>query len=876
MALAAGTRLGPYEIVAPAGAGGMGEVYRARDTRLNREVAIKVLPEHLSRNPELRERFEREARAISQLSHPHICVLYDIGKHENADYLVLEYLEGETLGTRVRRGPLPTDQVLKYGAQMAEALDKAHRHGVVHRDLKPDNVMLTKSGVKLLDFGLAKPVTGAVGVASSSAATMTHSPLTTEGTLVGTFQYMSPEQLEGEEADVRSDIFGLGCVLYEMVTGRRAFEGKSTAKVVAAIMTSEPPPISTLSPLTPAPLERVVKKCLAKDPEERWQNAGDLASELRWIAESGSQAAAAIPAPARSRRRLLNRLALPLVAAAAILAGFLLRSPTVQPAFRVAVNLLPGSNLIEGQAALSPDGQMVVMALTDADGKARFWIRSLSSDTAQPMAETEGAIYPFWSPDSRYIGFFATDGKIRKIAANGGGHAEALANIPWSVYGGTWNREGSIVFSSGHLGLYQISVSGGTAVKIAVAAGMTDLRWPSFLPDGKHVLVTSNAVSSGIFAVSLATGEVQPVLPGENSPAQYVEPGYVLFSRGGVLLAQPFDLRSMRVTGSAQSIAELIATGTSGIGGPTFSASRDGLLLYQTASQAQLTWVDTNGKKLSTIGEPGYLSSPYLSPNGKYAMVTVVAPGQKNQKLWLYDLDSGTASPFTFGEGDDLFPVWSPDGKKVAFASNRGGKQQDIYIKPVGGGSSEQLILGGDGDKQPDRWSADGRYILFDNNGPKTKATDVWALPLFGDRKPFPVVETSAVDYYGIFSADGKWVAYDSDESGRGEIYVVPFPGPGGKWQISTGGGAIPFWPPGSELFYLTADFRLIGLEYSVDGSNFKTGKSRLLFGGRSLASTAGYDVHPDGKRWLLALTSGEPNVSPLLLVTNWTALLKH
>src|ERR1700693_4799403 len=425
MALASGTRLGPYEIVAPAGAGGMGEVYRARDTRLNREVAIKVLPDHLSSNPDLRERFEREARAISRLSHPHICVLYDIGKQEGADYLVLEYLEGETLGTRVRRGPLPTDQVLKYGAQMAEALDKAHRHGVVHRDLKPDNVMLTKSGIKLLDFGLAKPVLGAVGVASSGAATMTHRPLTTEGTLVGTFQYMSPEQLEGEEADARSDIFGLGCVLYEMVTGRRAFEGKSTAKVVAAIMTTEPPPLTTLSPLAPAGLERAVKKCLAKDPDERWQNAGDLASELRWIQESGSQSGVPAPVATRARGKFLRWGTLILAALAlGILGGFRLRRPVAQPVLRVAVNLPPGSTLLQGQSfALSPDGQMVVMTLTDADGKVKFWIRSLSSDTAQPMPETDSAVYPFWSPDSQYVGFFAADGKLRKIAA-AGGHAD--------------------------------------------------------------------------------------------------------------------------------------------------------------------------------------------------------------------------------------------------------------------------------------------------------------------------------------------------------------------------------------------------------------------------------------------------------------------
>jgi len=871
MPLAAGTRLGPYEIVAPAGAGGMGEVYRARDTRLNREVAIKVLPDHLSGNPELRERFEREARAISQLSHPHICVLYDIGKQEGADYLVLEYLEGETLGMRVRRGPLPTDQVLKYGAQMADALDKAHQHGVVHRDLKPDNVMLTKSGIKLLDFGLAKPVLGAVGVASSGAATMTHSPLTTEGTLVGTFQYMAPEQLEGQEADARSDIFGLGCVLYEMVTGRRAFEGKSTAKVVAAIMTTEPAPMTALSPLTPAPLERAVKKCLAKDPEERWQSAGDLSSELRWIAESGSESGMAIPAPVRSQRKLLRWVAMALVAAAGILTGFLLRRPAAQPVLRMAVNLPPGSSLVQGQpAVLSPDGQMVVMTLTDVDGKGKFWIRSLSSDTAQPMAETEGAVSPFWSPDSQYIGFFAADGKLRKISAAGGGHAEAVGSIPWAVYGGTWNREGMIVFSSGHLGLYQISASGGTAVKVPIAEkDQAAYRWPSFMPDGKRVLVTNESLG-GIFAVSLATGQVQLVLPGENSPAQYVEPGYLLFLRGGILLAQPFDAGSLRTTGSAQSVAESVSTGTS------FSVSRNGLLLYQTASEAQLTWVDPDGKKISTVGDPGYLSSPYLSPDGRYAMVTVLPPGQKNQKLWLYDLNQGTASPFTFGNGDDLYPTWSPDSRQVAFASTRGGSQEDIYVKPVGGGSSEQLVLGDEGNKEPDRWSADGRYILFDYTSTKTKATDIWALPMFGDHKPFPVVQGPEIDYYGMFSPDGKWVAYESDESGRGEIYVVPFPGPGGKWQVSTRGGLQPLWPPGKELLYWGVDSRMFAVEYATQGPNFIAGKSRVLFGGRSWASAAGFDVSRNDKRWLFALPVGEPNASPLILTTNWTAMLKH
>ena len=461
---------------------------------------------------------------------------------------------------------------------------------------------------------------------------------------------------------------------------------------------------------------------------------------------------------------------------------------------------------------MSPDGQKIVMGLTDADGKARFWIRSLSSDAAQPMAETEGAIYPFWSPDSQNIGFFATDGKLRKIALNGGGHAEAIGTVPWTVYGGTWGREGKIVFSSGHLGLFQISASGGTAAKIPVPEnGSASFRWPSFLPDGKHVLVTSTAASGGIFVVDLATGELQPVLPGENGPAQYVEPGYLLFSRGGVLMAQPFDLRSMRATGNPQSVAESVSTGTSGIGASISRLRETGCSCISPPSKPNSPgWIPRARSSRRSVNRDTCLN-PYLSPDGRYAMVTVAGPGQKNQKLWLYDLDSGTASPFTFGEGDDLYPAWSPDSQQVAFASNRNGSQEDIYVKPVGGGSGERLLLGGEGNKEPDRWSADGRYILFDNNGQKTKATDVWALPLFGDRKPFPVVQSPGWTITAHSLPDGKWVAYNSDESGRGEIYVVPFPGPGGKWQISTGGGMSPFWPPGKELFYFTPDFRMVG-----------------------------------------------------------------
>ena len=870
MTLTAGTKLGPYEIQSPLGAGGMGEVYRARDTRLNRDVAIKVLPEHLSQNAELRERFEREARAISQLSHPHICVLHDIGDHDGTSYLVLECLEGETLGARLRKGSLPPDQVLKYGAQIADALDKAHRRGVVHRDLKPDNVMVTKSGVKLLDFGLAKPLATPTGMSSSIVATMTHSPLTTEGTLVGTFQYTAPEQLEGKEADARTDIFALGCVLYEMSTSKRAFDGKSTASVVAAIMGAEPVSLSTIAPLTPPALEWAIRKCLNKDPEERWQSAGDLAGELRWISEGGSRAGVAVPVAVRTRRGLLRWGALVLALAAGGALGFVLKRAPSWPVMRVAVNLPLGNTLVPGNAAvLSPDGNQVVMNLADAQGRPKLWVRSLSSDGAQPLEGTEGGILPFWSPDSRFIAFFAVDGKLRKIPA-AGGPTEALCDV-WQTYGGTWSRHGIIVFATGRKGLYQVPASGGTPTRIPIPEkDAADYRRPSFLPDSKYFLVTSNAASGGIFVVSLDTGAVQHVLPNESSPASYVEPGYLLYLHGDGLMAQPFDLRNLRITGTGQRIAESVFTGDM-----SFSVTAGGLLLYQRAFQTQLTWFDPDGNKLSTVGPRGYVSSPYISPDGKYAIAAVTDPRQGRLKLWLYDLNRGTESPFTFGDGSEQYPAWSPDSQQVAFSSTRAG-QEDIYVKPVGGGSQEQPLLTDPGEKEPDRWSSDGRYILFDYISKSTHGTDVWAAPLFGDHKPFPVAQGPGNDNWGVFSPDGKWVGYSSDESGRAEIYIVPFPGPGGKWQISTAGGIASFWPTSNELYYLTPDAHVMAVELEFQKANLVVGKSRQLFGGRAFGNAGGLFPGPDRKRWLVAFPVDEPSASPLILTTNWTAALAH
>lgn len=657
---------------------------------------------------------------------------------------------------------------------------------------------------------------------------------------------------------------------FHLDVGKRAFDGKSTASVVAKIMGAEPVPLSRVAPLTPPALEWAVRRCLNKDPEERWQSAGDLAGELRWILEGGSRAGVAVPAAVRTRRGLLRWSALVLALGGSVVLGFLLKRAPLQPVMRVGVNLPPVNTLVPGNAAvLSPDGKQIVMNLADAQGRPKLWVRSLAIDGAQSLEGTEGGILPFWSPDSRFIAFFAVDGKLRKIPG-GGGPSEAVCDV-WQTYGGTWGRNGIIVFATGRRGLFQVPASGGTPVRIPISEkDAADYRRPSFLPDGKHLLVTSNAASGGIFVVSLDTGAVQSVLSNESSPASYVEPGYLLYLHGDGLIAQPFDLRNLRVAGTGQRIAESVFTGDM-----SFSAAAGGLLLYQRAFHTQLTWFDPDGNKLSTVGSPGYISAPYISPDGKYAIASVTDPRQGRLKLWLYDLNRGTESPFTFGDGSEQYPAWSPDSKQVAFSSTRAG-QEDIYVKPVGGGSQERPLLTDPGDKEPDRWSSDGRYILFDYVGKSTHGTDVWAAPLFGDHKPFAVAQGPGNDNWGVFSPDGKWVAYSSDESGRAEIYVVPFPGPGGKWQISTAGGIVSYWPANNELYYFTPDTHVMAVELEFQGTNLVVGKSRQLFGGRAFGNAGGLFPVPDRKRWLVAFPVDEANASPLILTTNWTAALAH
>ncbi len=876
-----GTKLGPNEIIGALGAGGMGEVYRARDSRLDRTVAIKVLPSHLSADAERRQRLEREARAVSSLNHPHICTLYDIGQYDGTDYLVLEYLEGETLADRLGRGPLPTDQLLRIAIEITDALEKAHHQGVIHRDLKPGNIMLTKAGSKLLDFGLAKPALRQESTLQSSLPTAAK-PLTAEGALVGTFHYMAPEQFEGKDADARSDLFALGSVLYEMATGKRAFEGKTTASVIAAVLERQPAPITSVQPMTPPALERVVMTCLEKDPEERYQSAHDLKLQLQWIAEAGSQAG--VPAPVVARRKNRERVTWAIIGVLAVLSvllavGFILRAPKAQPLIRASISLPPQAMTPPlGFFSISPDGRRLVFVAAAAGGQPQLWVRPLDSLAAQPLAGTEQAMYPFWSPDSHYVGFFA-EGKLKKIDPSGG-PAQSLCNAP-DGRGGAWGGDDVIAFAPGVFsGIFRVPAIGGTPVEVTSPANPGDsYRFPSFLPDGRHVLFLSQTGSGKkdlLQVVSLESKEVKTIAE-ISSNAVYDSSGYLLYQREGNLVAQRFDAGKFVLSGDAFPVIEHVPTDADR-GNVLFSVSSQGILVYpggENSSKAQLTWFDRDGKQLGTLGEPEDLGGPALSPDGKKVVASISGANGKFS-LWMFDVTRGISSRFTFTDSSDFFSVWSPDGKQVAYSSNRAGRLE-LYVKPASGVESEQLLVTGEGESMPMDWSRDGRYLAYQTQSRTTKKFDLWILPITGDRKPFPFIGTDASEEAGTFSPDGRWFAYMSDESGRYEIYVVPFPGHGGKWQVSSSGGGFPSWVAnGTELDYFTNDRKWMAVEVNGKGNDFSIGTSKTLFGGKPIPvfPQRGAFVTRDGKK-LLTPVQGDTGSVPFTLVTNWGAAIK-
>lgn len=883
MPLLFGSKIGPYEIIASAGAGGMGEVYRARDTRLDRTVAIKILPAYLSERPDAKQRFEREARAISSLQHPNICTLFDIGSQNGTDYLVMEYLEGETLADRLKKGPLPPDQVLKYGVEIAEGLEKAHRSGIIHRDLKPGNIMLTKSGAKLMDFGLAKAAAAAPvsGLTATMASPEPSHPLTAAGTMVGTFQYMSPEQVEGKEADARSDIFAFGAVLYEMATGKRAFAGKSQASIVASILASEPQPISSVQPMSPPALDRVVVGCLAKDAEERWQTAHDVKLQLQWIAEGGSQAG--IPAPVSARRKTSQHMAwtvaaVCLLAAIGSGAAWLLRTPSPRRPVRVSI-LAPDENSFKPfDIAISPDGAKLAFAAVEVThGKTQLWVRPLDSASAQPLAGTDGATEPFWSADSQTIGFFA-DGKLKRIEASGGG-LQVLADAP-VPRGGTWNRDGVILFSPTSTGgLYRIRASGGTvepATTLDSSKNENSHRWPCFLVDGKRFVYivwngSSGTAAAQVYGGSLESKEKIFVTESGGKPA-YTRPGYLLYVRGSNLMAQRFDESHLHLTGEPTPVVEQL--GRDYTFDSAYSVSDEGTLVAHSGgvSTSELTWYDRSGKGAERLGTDNF-NVIRFSPDG-HTLATSIYDNSGGEDIWLFDLARGVRTRFTFGPALSDDPVWSPDGKMIVFDSNRTGTYA-LYEKPSNGTQKEQVVFADPAVKFTTSWSPDGKYVIFDRIDPQSKGkTAIWVLPMFGDHKAYPLITTDFNNTYSQFSLDGHWVAYDSNESGKDEIYAVAFPNASARFQISTaGGGNVQWRADGKELYYTDPDNKLMAVDVATKGDTLQIGTPHELWQPRLQGVNPPYAT-ADGKRFLaneLPLQA----TSHLTIVLNWDAELK-
>jgi eukaryotic-like serine/threonine-protein kinase len=896
MALVAGTRLGPYEIVSPLGAGGMGEVYRARDTRLDRDVAIKVLLANLSSDTSLKQRLEREAKAVSKLSHPHICALYDVGHQDGIDFLVMEYLEGETLEQRVQKGPLPTEQTCRYAAQVADGLAKAHKLGITHRDLKPANVMLTKGGAKLMDFGLAKESGPAPLAAALTEITVRQAKLTSEGMIVGTFQYMAPEQLEGKEADARTDIFALGEVIYEMATGNPAFSGKSRASLIAAILTTEPAPITQLQPIAPLALERVVQRCLAKDPDERWQSASDLASELAWIA-SGSSTVVHAPTSHKQKKTVpwIWLGALAVIATATFVVTRSYFTPTA-PNFanRVRWNIrAPEKNAFRstvdavGRVVISPDGQRIAFVASDESGRTRLWVRALDALDAQPLEGTEGASDPFWSPDSRSLAFFANK-QLRRMEATGG---PILNLCPAEVgRGGSWNQDGIIVFAPFvNGGIQQVPATGGSPVavtKIDTASRETTHRWPYFLPDGKHFLYLAASHTDighsrdALYVASLDGKENKFVLHAHANAA--FANGYLLYVRESTLMAQPFDLRRLQLTGEAQSVAENVET-DSGWWHSVFTVSDNGILAFAASANAknQLLWFDRSGKQLGSVGEPGDYRTLRLSRDGQQLAVEMTQSGASD--LWVFDLKQNTKSQLTFGSFSNTMPAWSPDRRLLAFSSNRQNGVVDIFKQPSGSPQSEEVLLQSPLDKFVADWSPDGHYLLYAQVDGRTPTggikASLMALPLHGEAKPTQLVKWPLFDNAGRFSPDGHWIAFGSRIAGPQQVFVVPFPGPGNPKQLSPATGMNPIWrKDGKSIFYLTADFgSVMETEVEAKGNDFTIGKTRLLF---KIAAESGsyqfypFDVSADEQKFIIN-SRPEQSGKEITVIANWRAGLK-
>jgi eukaryotic-like serine/threonine-protein kinase len=904
MPLTSGSKLGPYEIQSSLGAGGMGEVYAARDTRLDRTVAIKVLPEHLSEKPEAHARFEREARAVSSLNHPNICQLYDVGEQNGVRYIVMEYIQGETLADRLKKGPLSLEQLTRVGAEIGDGLQAAHRSGIVHRDLKPGNIMLTKSGAKILDFGLAKggSVSGSAHdlmVTLSSPALS--DPLTAEGSLVGTFQYMAPEQVEGKEATACSDIFSFGAVLYEMATAKRAFEGKSQISVASSILEKDPPPIISILPTAPPALDHVVRGCLAKDPDARWHSAGDVARELRWIGTSSastSQSGTTQAPPLPVGRRIRERIAWAAVAATllGVVLWLALRPAPLNPI--VHSSLLPPPDTVfdfngdfSGPPVLSADGSQVAFCAHTAKERESIYIQPLDSTAPRKLAGTEGSTFPFWSPDGQTIGFFS-EGKLKTIPASGG-PVSSIADAP-NPRGGAWGADNTIVYSPDYRDpLWVVHPSQMDAKRLTTLDQSlhSTHRWPSFLPDGKHFLflATNHGGASvdkyGIF-IGSTDGHQSNLILATDSAAQYVA-GYLLFHRQSQLMAQKFNWRDGTLSGAPMTLVDKVNFDV-GTWHTTFTAAANGVLLYQGSSATpgyDFMWLDRKGNVVGKAAESLEYNGERISPDGKRV---AVALGDPKPDIWIIDFARGSRTRLTFDTGIHSMPSWSADGQRVIYVAQAGlnvTTGSSIRAKQSSGTGQEEVVL--DGATMPGgpfsllwpQWTPDGKYLAYQKQNGPSNAT-FWAQPTTGDQKPFLVLQPQSPQSRIVqtrLSPDGHWLAYTSTDSGREEVYVTTFPTPSGRWQISQGGGGYPFWRgDGKELYFAgLSDASAYAVELKINGTQLESGVPQPLFVVRNTSSVGTlFDVAPDGQRFLVPLPQQENAAVPMSLVVNWPAIL--
>ncbi len=873
MALTPGARLGHYEILALIGAGGMGEVFKAHDPRLDRTVAIKVLLDDLSSQPEARARFEREARAIAGLSHPHIATLHDIGRHDHTDFLVMELLEGETLAALLARGPLPLPRALAYAVEIAGALDQAHRHGVTHRDLKPGNVMITRSGVKLLDFGLAKlrssSLSGVTVVAKAAH-------VTAEGTILGTLQYMAPEQLEGAEADARTDIFAFGTILHEMVTGKRAFEGASRMSLMGSILRDTPPPVSSVQRTAPAALDRLIATCLAKDPEDRWQSARDVARELTWI--EGSDASVRDVRAARGSISLWRAAALAVVVAgAAAGAAWSMKSgapPAALPLARLTLALPPGLEIGDRASppiAVSRDGSTLAYVAAAPGSARQLFVRALGTLDSRPLAGTEGAAAPFFSPDGHWLAFVA-DGKLNKIPLTGGA-PQTLTDLA-SAMGGSWAADGTIYFlPSATSGVWKVPAAGGTPEAVTTldrANGEVSHRWPQVLPGGKAIIFTvwtgPGADERHLHVQMLAGGERRVLLRGA-STGLYVGTGHLLYSRDDALTVVPFDVATLQVTGPSLALPERALDDE----GAHLSVSDSGTLVYIGADarrfERRLVWVNDRGvvEPMQSPSRP--YTDPQISPDGRYAAFTNIGPVET---IWIHDFSRGTQTVLTSPRaGSSQSPTWTADGTHIVYRATRVGFR-NLFWKAVDGSRDEERLTTSEYVQSPTSASPD-RGIAFHQG-----SRDIWVLPL-DTLEPVPFLQAPAFETAPRFSPDGRWLAYVSSDSGVNEVYVRPFPGPGGRLQISNGGGSEPVWSrSGRELFFRDGN-RMMSAALSAAPA-LTAERPRLLFEGSYLRSDtggAGYDVAADGRFLMVQPVEPERAATSVTVGIQWVEELR-